>query len=47
MPCSTANFNGNEAPEAEVYGLYLDPSEEKEGSAAPSHDDSRVSACVE
>lgn len=37
----TANFNGNEAPEVEIFGLRLTPAEEKAG-AAPGHDDARV-----
>lgn len=39
----TANFNGNEGPEAEVWGLCLDVDEERAG-APIAEDDERVSA---
>lgn len=38
----TAHFNGNEAPEVEVFGLQMDPTEEKAGSTL-LHTDSRWS----
>lgn len=37
---STAHFNGNEAPEVEVFGLSLDPTEDKSG-AVLRHTDPR------
>lgn len=41
----TANFNGNEAPEVEIYGLRLTPAEERVGTRV-SEQDARVSeAC--
>jgi allantoicase len=40
----TANFNGNEGPEAEVWGLCLDADEERNG-AAIAEDDERVRVC--
>lgn len=39
---STAHFNGNEAPEVEVFGLRAERAEEESG-AIPSHTDKRVS----
>jgi allantoicase len=38
----TANFNGNEAPEVEIFGLRLTPEEERMG-ASLKDDDARVS----
>lgn len=38
----TANFNGNEAPEVEIYGLCLTPDEEKAAVEVRENDD-RVS----
>lgn len=38
----TANFNGNEAPEVEIFGLRLTPEEEK-GNSRVSEQDVRVS----
>lgn len=34
----TANFNGNEAPEVEIFGLHLSPAEEKQGEPLSQSD---------
>lgn len=41
----TANFNGNEAPEVEIFGMAFSPEEEKQLDDKIPDNDSRVSLC--